>query len=256
MEAVIDFRITPVLGLPELEAICAEIQETYPRRENIYHLAGEFTFDAKTQSASTAGSQRHIGYKVSSRDERQVAQLRTDGFAYSVRAPYGNWDGFASEARRLWEIYAPRHVNHVVRCAVRYINRLELPMPANNGGEFIDLSHYLQTAPMVSHAYSQQNTTGFFLQIQIPQPDLEAMLILNIAPAPPNFPAAPATNAPANVAVPTSLIVDIDLFSERSQNPWPADEAESLWNYLNMLRVRKNEIFEGTITDETRRLIA
>ena len=252
VEAVLDLRVTPAIPLPSLEAICSQFQESYPNRENIYFLAGEFAFDAKTQATSTVGSQRHVGYKLSSEDARQIVQFRSDGFAYSVRAPYGTWEEFVAEAQRLWAVYASQGVTQIVRAAVRYINRLAVPKPTDADSS-IQLSRYLQTVPQVSPAYPQQTLASFFCQLQMSQTDLDAMLILNIAPAPPNFPVSPLLYGTADDAI--GLIVDIDLFAERSQNPWMVTDSDALWNYMNRLRVRKNEIFEGTITDETRSLI-
>lgn len=48
-----------------------------------------------------------------------------------------------------------------------------------------------------------------------------------------------------------SILLDIDLFCEKDV---PQNEDE-LWQLFEQLRVRKNQIFEGCITDRVRELI-
>jgi len=118
-----------------------------------------------------------------------------------------------------------------MRVALRYINRLDLPMPMDN------LNTYLRTYPEVGPDLPQ-SLAGFLMQLQIPHEDIKAFLVLNQAMVPP---------AREGVA---SMILDLDLF--RTSNLPQSDE--EIWEYFEILRTRKNEIFEGCITDATRRL--
>jgi uncharacterized protein (TIGR04255 family) len=68
-----------------------------------------------------------------------------DGFAMSRLAPYENWNAVRDEARRLWDIYRSiAKPSKLIRLAVRYINRIDMPLPL---GDFKD---YLRTVPDVS----------------------------------------------------------------------------------------------------------
>lgn len=78
------------------------------------------------------------------------------------------------------------------------------------------------------------------MQLQIPQQDLDCLLIINEA-------MAPQTNP--NLV---TIILDLDLFREQI---WASDD-EDLWQFLGKLRHRKNEVFEASITDKTRELIS
>lgn len=77
------------------------------------------------------------------------------------------------------------------------------------------------------------------MQLQIPQEDLEGMLLLNEAIIPP-----PGDNI-------VSVLLDIDLFCTVN---FPGNE-NTHWNLLEKLRIRKNEVFEACITDKTRELV-
>jgi uncharacterized protein (TIGR04255 family) len=102
-----------------------------------------------------------------------------------------------------------------------------------------DFKDYLRTVPEVSPALPQA-LSAFFMQLQIPQEDLRSLLIINESLAP--------ITRPDSVPV----IMDFDIFRT---DDVPQDE-QGLWDFLEQLHNRKNEAFEGCITDLTRELIA
>lgn len=120
----------------------------------------------------------------------------------------------------------------VVRVGLRYVNQLDLPLPIRDFRDFIRLY------PEVSSDLPQM-LAGFFLQVQIPQED-GAMLILNEAMVPPSGP---------DVA---SVVLDIDVFKQGIK----IESDDEIWNVLEALRLRKNLIFEGCITNTMRELIS
>lgn len=77
------------------------------------------------------------------------------------------------------------------------------------------------------------------MQLQIPQENLAAMLVLNQAIVPPPTPDF------------VSILLDLDLFLERDI---PSDEI-ALWNILEQMHEQKNKAFEACITESTRELI-
>jgi uncharacterized protein (TIGR04255 family) len=120
----------------------------------------------------------------------------------------------------------------ITRLAVRYINRLDIPLPVS------DLNNYLRTFPEVSSDLPQ-GLSGYFMQLQIPQEKLATMLVLNqaLVPSPtPDF---------------ISILLDLDLFLERDI---PKDGIE-LWEVVEQMHEQKNKAFEACITEHTRELI-
>lgn len=232
-EAVIDLRV----NLPEntpldlLANIHPEVKSDYPERGEQHRVLGAMSFG---NQVNTSATQKHIGYVFSNPESKQLFQARLDGFTVGKLAPYHGWDLFRAEAVRLWNIYRmATHPLAITRIAVRYINRLDLPLPSG------DLEEYLKTAPRTSPDLPQA-LSGFFMQLQVPQDDLKAMLVLNEALVPP-----PSADS-------VSVLLDIDLFRVVDL---PADE-EGVWALLDQLRLRKNEVFEACITDRTRELIS
>ena len=78
------------------------------------------------------------------------------------------------------------------------------------------------------------------MQVQIPQEDLGTTAILNEAMVPPSGP---------NVA---SVVLDIDVF----RHGLKLESDDDVWSTMEVLRLRKNLIFEGCITNNTRELIS
>ena len=184
-------------------------------------------------SVGATASQSPIGYLASHGDQKQILQLRLDAFAFSRLAPYDCWENFRDEAKRLWNIYQSlTHPEAIVRLALRYINRLDIPLPIG------DIKEYLRTFPEVSSDLPQ-GLSGYFMQLQIPQENLGTMLVINqaiVLPPTPNF---------------VSIVLDLDLFLE---GDIPDDEI-ALWHILEQMHEQKNIAFEACITERVRESI-
>jgi uncharacterized protein (TIGR04255 family) len=234
-EALIDFRVefSSEVNLDSLKDVQRSVEPDYPIVENIILAQGQFQAGS---SVSASASQRDLGYRFLSNDRKRILQARLDGFTFSQLEPYHNWGTLQSETQRLWKVYrSVTQPKTVRRVAVRYINRLDLPIDSSG---FLDFKDYLQTVPEVSPALSQ-GLSDYFMQLQIPQEDLQALLIINEAMLPPLSQDT------------VSLLLDIDLFSTVEF----AADSDAIWSLLEKFRDRKNEVFEACITDKTRDLL-
>ncbi len=230
-EAIIDVRVTPVDGVPVSELRNAHLGQevAYPRVEALNVAVGHMEVG---EQVSTTATTKQVGFWFRSADEKQLYQARLDGFSMNRLMPYESWDSFRAEARRLWDVYrSVANPESVIRIAVRYINRLDIPLP------FRDFKDYLRTVPEVS-ADLPQGLTGYFMQLLLPQDDIKAVAMLNEALIEPAVP---------NVA---SVVLDIDLF-RTAELPTSDD---GVWSLFEELHVRKNDIFEACITDQAREL--
>lgn len=230
-EAIIDLQVelAPTIGLPELQRAQRGEEQNYPRIEQKNLATGKVRVG---KQVTTTASTQPMGYLFRSADDKQVYQARVDGFTMSRLAPYENWETFRDEARRLWGLYLEAaSPQQVVRVAVRYINRIDIPLPLG------DFKEYFRTGPELSPELPQ-GLAGYFLRLMIPMNDIKCLCLLNEAIV---EPAAPNT---------VSVALDIDVFRT---DDLPHDE-DGLWNLVEQLRHRKNEIFEACITDKTREL--
>jgi uncharacterized protein (TIGR04255 family) len=143
-EALFDFRVT----LPQefqTEAITSvreRLKDKYPVVEDMRRFEAQFEFQPGKLPVPTSGETGGLlGYRFRSDDGRNFAQFRRDGFTYNRLPPYTNWDELCPEALRLWDLYVEvTKPEKLERLAVRYINRLLLPLQ-------FDLADYVEVAP-------------------------------------------------------------------------------------------------------------
>jgi uncharacterized protein (TIGR04255 family) len=122
-------------------------------------------------------------------------------------------------------------IEGVKRTAVRYVNRIDIPLPCH------DLKEFFRTVPEVSPDLPQ-GLSGYFMQLQIPQADISAMAVINQMMVPSQIPDA------------ISVILDIDIFQEHSLMT-----GHTFWEILEQLHGKLDSVFEACITNQTRELI-
>lgn len=241
VEATIDLRTeqNPDLKLEALATLGEKLTADYPERGDAYVYTNSVQTD-ETGYPQVDHSNQQIGYAYASKDSRSVLTTNLDSFSFSVRAPYDRWETFRDEAYRLWDLYkSTASPESVTRIALRYINRLD--MPESDG---VNLTTYLRTYPTISSDWpGEGNMQDFFMQVRFWQEDLSCWSIINEAPESPY--------EEGN----ESIILDFDIFREELETPWGADDDSAIWDFLEQLHKRKNEFFEASITEETRRLI-
>jgi uncharacterized protein (TIGR04255 family) len=233
-EAIIDIQVenSSSLTLASFEKVEILPPRGYAERQKVMmsQLRGQLEEGVFTATAK----QDQMGYAFVGGEGKHVVQFRVNGFTFSRLAPYQTWDQLRNEAKTLWDSY--RQIVGalpVVRIGLRYVNQLDLPVPMR------DFRDYIRLYPEISSDLTQL-LAGFFLQVQIPQEDLGAMLILNEAMVPPSGP---------NVV---SVVLDIDVFKQGLK----LESDDDVWNTMDAFRLRKNLIFEGCITNNTRELIS
>jgi uncharacterized protein (TIGR04255 family) len=171
-EATIDLRvaITEDFTLAHLEAFQAALGEGYSEKQNLH--VDEFL--VQPEAHSTAHRSQQIGYRFINADNRRVVQARLDGFTFSLLAPYERWETFSQEARTLWERFR-EHTQPVAvtRLGVRYINRLDVPLPT------IELKEYLATVPEIAEGMPQV-LQRYFMQLVLAMEAIHATAIIEV----------------------------------------------------------------------------
>lgn len=236
-EAIIDLKVTlpKEITLEVIQALGDLVQEKFPVQEPCYRGSGELTYKPG-ESVQVQTSMPQIGMWFRSEDRLQTFQATLEGFTFNRLTPYESWEQLRSDAQLCWNSYKQVcRPTHVTRAAIRYINQINIPAQ-----DLVELKDYLRTVPEVSSQMPQQAVSGFFMQLQLPQQDLDCMLVINEALVSPTNPAF------------VTVILDLDLFR---QQMWESDDKD-IWHFLEMLRHRKNEVFEASITEKTRRLIS
>jgi uncharacterized protein (TIGR04255 family) len=229
-EAIIDIQVNVPVSVEALEnANVGELD--YPSADKLNTTMGAMIVGPDHKPAATVTSQQ-TGYLYRSVDGLHIYQARTNGFTLSRLAPYPHWGVFSAEARRLWEKFkGVAKPSAITRVAVRYVNRIDIPLPLDN------FDDYLRTTPQLSPDLPQ-GLSGYFMQLMFPLPAIKGNGIINEAIIDPAKPGV------------VSVVLDIDVFRTIEL---PQSEG-ALWDLLEALRRAKNDVFEACITDEARRL--
>ncbi|HKG92238.1 MAG TPA: TIGR04255 family protein [Gemmatimonadaceae bacterium] len=230
VEAVVDIHadVPENLSLETLAQIYSDEDQRYPVRESL--IGHSITVDASSGLAVKTG-QEVVGHRYMNASRDVIVQVRRNGFSYSKLPPYRSWEeDVLPEAQRLWSRYAEitRPVA-IKRLAVRYINRIDLPPR----GAF---EQYFTVYPNQPGSMPEP-LINFVMRLEIPQTAFHGgMLILTqgrlLSEQKDVFP----------------VLLDLDL-SQIVQ--MPADGAK-LWQAIERLHARMNEVFEGCITPTAR----
>jgi uncharacterized protein (TIGR04255 family) len=235
-EAVIDVRVDlpETVSLQDLAAVGDSLDGFGEKRER-FEIAAQVTGG---EAVAARAEQKRIGYDFLDDAKLHVFQARLDGFTVSRLRPYDTWREFSGKARLLWNAYSTAaRPNRVTRIAVRYINRLELPLP------FDDFHEFLNFSPEVPEALPQ-GVSQYFIHLELPDDQTGGMIVLN------------QTILPDDAEIETQsilpVLLDIDVFRTVSVSP----DDPMVWETLETLRARKNEAFLACITDRTKELIS
>lgn len=232
-EALLDIRVElpEDVTLARLEVFHDLVKDSFPEKQERI----SFTTDLKlsqegAQALSTSGGPE--GYLFRSPTGKKIVQARLDGFTFNKLKPYENWKVFRSEARELWNQYFQiTDPIKITRIALRYINKIEIPLPIK------DFKEYILTTPEIAPKLPQ-GLAYFFMRLDIPNPDIGANAIITQT----------MENPTENQRLP--LIFDIDVF----QNTTYIGNKTEIWEEFEKLRSFKNDLFFNSITEKTKEL--
>ena len=225
-EAIIDLRVSLSKSVTAKALLDAQsrIKSHYPRAEERHAWQGKFEVLGGAVASVDLGV---TGYVFRSEDNTQAVQFRLDGFPFSRLPPYQDWMAFRSEAYRVWELYRGAFSPSVTRVAVRYINRLDIPLPIDN------LTDYFSSVPNQPGA-DNFKTASFLNRVELLDPTTQVRAMLTQAQQAPTNP---------NVA---SFLVDIDVFKE---SPFDSD-VEAAWRAVDEFREIKNRLFFALVKEK------
>lgn len=232
-EAIIDIRVElpEDITLAKLGTFHDYVMERFPeKQERISFTAGFKISQDGPEPLSTSGMPD--GYLFSSPSGKKIVQARLDGFTFNKLKPYENWELFNSEAHDLWNIYLElANPVKITRIALRYINRIEIPLPMK------DFKEYILTVPEIAPELPQ-GLSNFFMRLEIPNPAIETTAIIT------------QTMETLTDDQRLPFIFDIDVFQSKA---YSGNKTE-MWEEFEKLRLFKNEIFFNSVTGKTKEL--
>lgn len=231
VEAVLDIDCDMPAGfdLTALEGTAGEaFRSQYPRFRN--QFLEEHRIESKADEPAKHSSRRAVqAFRFLQDDEKQLVQVRSQGFSFNRLAPYSSLDDYLSEIQRTWELFigiaSPVKIR-VVR--LRYINRILLPF----AGGPVNLDGYFKVGPKLPDEEGLQ-FTGFVNQHTAVEAGTGYQVNIVLA-----------SQLPESERLP--VIFDICVASPKTAEPndwhWILVEIQSL-------RSLKNRIFKNTLTE-------
>jgi len=233
-EALIDIRVKVKEGfdVERFQTLFDGISSQYSDKKARQRWEGRLEFK-KGEGTISTGAETIDGYIFTSSDRKQVFQARIDGFTFNRLKPYDKWETFRDEAKRLWQLYSSLVAPEIVRVAVRYINKFNIPLFPQPPRDF---NEYLTAAPIVPEGLPQ-GVSSFLSRIVVHDPEADSD--------------ATITQAFEQIIDPKFLpiILDIDVFRQKE-----LISEEEAWQTLEKLRYIKNDIFFRSITEKAKEL--
>jgi uncharacterized protein (TIGR04255 family) len=229
-EALIDIKVTlpKELSLNDLKQLQVNIKARFPEvTEKRFFRAA---LKLGQEPSYTPEEHGIMGYQFRSQQDKKVVQYTLEGFTFNKLKPYENWSKMKSEAMELWETYfKSTEPVKITRIALRYINRIEIPIPIK------DFSEYFFVSPKIADM-SMQSISNFLMRIETQNDKIPASAIITQAMERPT----------ESQKIP--FIFDIDVFR---QTDYRKNE-KKMWQDFDKLRQFKNEIFFSNITNRTK----
>lgn len=231
-EAIFDIRIDNLENskISDLEKLHILISNAYPNKKKQINFIGKIEIKDNVQ-INNETNQEIKGFVFLNNNSNCQVQYRLDGFTFNMLSPYSEWREFSDEAFRLWSIYEKKlHPNNIVRIALRYINRIEIPLPMKKFQDYI-----LNIPPIPKNL--PKSFRNFFMQIDVPCDIHGTNIVLTET-----IEQATKDKLP--------FILDIDAYKIGKINK----DIKTLQFEFEKLRELKNSTFERSITKKTRDL--
>jgi len=231
VEAVIDIDcdFPAQFDLAAVAEVAKErFRDNYPKSQKA--LLQQLRIESNPENAANISSEIRIGaLRFTSEDERQIVQIRSDGFSFNRLAPYTSMDEYLIEIQRTWtlflEIAAPVQLRAV---RLRYINRISLPVRSG----ILDFDHYFKVGPKLPDEDSLQ-FVGFFHQHTVVEKQTGHTGVIVLA-----------SQLPEADVLPVIFDITVGHAGVAAQDDWNWIDSK-----IQALRGLKNRIFTNTLTE-------
>lgn len=231
IEAVLDIDCAlPVsFQLQDVESSARDaFSGEYPKLRT-QHLLQHSVKQLADGPAEVSGSRTIQALQFLQNDEKQLVQLRRNGFSFNRLAPYDSLDAYLPEIERTWNAYRElAGPSSVRRISLRYINRLLFAVDGGN----LRLSDHLRQAPQLPEG-PKLAFAGFLHKHQAVEEGTGNKVAIVIASQP---------------VVDDELPVILDITASKDCRLQP-DRWEEIRDAVRALRTLKNLIFKQSLTE-------
>lgn len=231
VEAVLDIDcdLPPGIDVATLEAKAQQaFLNTYPKLKK--QLIQETQFETKIGETPKVSTRHGLqAFQFLSADEKQLVQVRPQGYSFNRLAPYSSLDDYLAEIERTWTLFVNLTEPVQTRLVrLRFINRILLPTRGGN----VELNDYLRLTPRLPDE-TKLVFSGFFNQNSATEPATGNAVSITMATEP-------------MIGDKLPIILDIEAHHAAiiEPNDWTA-----IASRIQSLRVLKNMVFRNSLTD-------
>lgn len=229
-EAVIGITFVEQLEENDLNNAQKKFSKEYPNHQQLSTVNFQLELNQGLAEHNT-NITTTPGHRRSSNDQTELIVLQDNMFIVSQLAPYPGWDEFSKRFKENWKklkrTLGYREIKHI---GVRYINRIDIPVE----NEIVDHRNYLTIYPNFPQKFTP--LTAYGVQTVTDMADIKSVLRINSGAVP-----SPLINY-------ASFLIDIDIV-RATEVP---QKDEEIYQLLEQIRTRKNEVFESCVTDHAR----
>lgn len=232
-EAVIAINFATSMDSAEFDKVSDKFGSHYPQHQRVENVKVAVQLPVGQKDIPTTEIDREVGHRRSSSDMTELLVLWRSAFVVSQLAPYPGWDEFFQRFVRDWKVWKrAMGFRPIGRLGVRYINRIDIPL----SGHIVEHETFLNVYPKLPDILGQVG--AYAVQAVLPIEDIGCRLTLNSAVV------------PAPILGHASFVIDQDIAKEVDL---PQSD-KAIYELLNEIRVRKNNVFEACISDRAREL--
>lgn len=230
-EAVIGVNVATPLESKALDKANGRFLKHYPQHQSVQNVSFKVALNAEGQANADGTVEK--GYKRFNADVNELLVLWHSAFIVSQLAPYPGWDIFFARFVRDWKIWK-RAVGFqsISRIGVRFINRIDIPIFDNT----VKHETYLNIYPKLPDTL--ENIGPYAVQAVVPLNDIQCNLTLNSA------------SVPSPILEHGSFLLDLDIAKDTGL----PQKDNDIFDLLNKIREKKNEVFESCVSDNAREL--
>jgi uncharacterized protein (TIGR04255 family) len=231
IEAICEFRLSPQtqwdLTVPGL--LYERLKQEFPHKEQRVLQEVELT-----QSPEVIQQQIRTGERLLffTEGKRMLVQVGTRLLAVHALAPYPNWEGFKPRIETSFKsLQDTVEIHGLERISLHYINRVKIPTQCPK------LNEYLEFYPFIGSRLPT-DTISFLMGVEFSYADGRDRCRVQLAPT------------PSSEEGKTVFILELEYFLAHAGRVAAADALA----WVEEAHSRVEEVFEGCITDNLRRL--
>ena len=223
-EALINIEFEPHVQIDAIDRFFALQADQIRGKSDLWEANFGVTVGAAAASSSI------VGRRVDFASKPYVIQCRNTAFTVSRLSPYGKWEELKSETHSGWtKFQEAAGTLRVKKATVRYINAITIPLPLS------DFNEYLVCAPTIP-ASLPQALSGFITKVITPDVGNRVIAVTQALEPP----------TPGSSAV--TVLLDIEVIAPMNID---GNSFEILWQELDLMRKRKNDVFFEYLTEKS-----